>query len=38
MERNQKDNSITHKIGLYKVAYDLSKAGNNVEIETSKSK
>ena len=33
-----KNNFITHRIGLYKVAYDLSKEGNNVEIDTSVSK
>ena len=39
MDKNQgKNNFITHRIGLYKVAYDLSREGNNVEIDTSASK
>lgn len=39
MDKGQgKNNFITHRIGLYKVAYDLSKEGNNVEIDTSASK
>ena len=39
MDKNQgKNNFITHRIGLYKVAYDLSRNGNNVEIDTSASK
>ena len=39
MNKNQgKNNFITHRIGLYKVAYDLSRNGNNVEIDTSASK
>ena len=39
MNKNQiKNNFITHRIGLYKVAYDLSKNGNNVEIDTTASK
>ena len=38
MGKQGKNNFITHRIGLYKVAYDLSKNGNNVEIDTSASK
>jgi hypothetical protein len=37
-KKEEKNNFITHRIGLYKVAYDLSKEGNNVEIDTSASK
>jgi hypothetical protein len=37
-KKQGKNNFITHRIGLYKVAYDLSKEGNNVEIDTSASK
>lgn len=37
-ENKGKNNFITHRIGLYKVAYDLSKEGNNVEIDTMSTK
>lgn len=37
-EKKGKNNLITHRIGLYKVAYDLSREGYNVEIDTSATK
>lgn len=39
MEANKgKNNLITHAIGLYKAAYDLSRDGYQVKIDTSASK
>jgi uncharacterized membrane protein YiaA len=39
MEANKgKNNFITHAIGLYKAAYDLSRDGYQVKIDTSASK